>query len=114
MSAQSWQQEYELYTRHQQLYFFAFIVAVVAEIKYIDIEFENQPVTLPLFGHDFMRSDIVGELINVGDVARERDAAKMYENSLIPPLSVSECSRRRTETRRWRSSPGTRGRSVCC
>eukprot|EP01084_Bolivina_argentea_P302786 522682_1 len=43
----TWQIQYMLFTEHQQLYFFAFIVSVVTMMKYIDIEFSNQPVLIP-------------------------------------------------------------------
>eukprot|EP01083_Nonionella_stella_P216295 777687_1 len=39
-----WKIMRHLYTEQQQLYFFAMIVSIVAMIKYIDIEFSNQPV----------------------------------------------------------------------
>ena len=90
---QQWQQDYQLYTKQQQLYFFAYIVSVVAEIKYIDIEFENQPVALPLFGNDFASTDIIGERINAGDVLCERGVAENFENLLIPPRNVSHISK---------------------
>ena len=39
---QTWKQNYRLFTRDQQHYFFAFILAITAMIRYIQIEFENQ------------------------------------------------------------------------
>lgn len=69
-------------------------------MKYIDIEFENQPVTLPLFANEVIHgsSDIdvtVGELINAGDISREICVANMYQNTLIPPSRVSHLNNRR-------------------
>lgn len=81
--SQDWQQQYELYTREQQLYFIAYIVAVTTSIKCIDIEFENQPVALPIFTSEFNTSDFAGRLINAN--ASERALAKKFKYSVIPP-----------------------------
>ena len=43
-----WKQKYKLYTDQQQQYFMCYILAIAANIKYIDIEFEHQIVSLPL------------------------------------------------------------------
>ena len=85
---QNWQHEYRLYTNEQQLYFVAYIVAVVAALKYIDIEFENQPVALPIF---------TGMLINAN--TSERDLADNFQYSIVPPdVDVSEFKSRTSKT----------------
>lgn len=92
VSPQSWQQEYRLYTEDQQLYFFAFIVAVAAKIKYIDIEFESQAVALPLFADKTIIHDIIGQLLGTDDVSNEKGVAELYKGALIPPPNTSDVS----------------------
>ena len=39
---------YQLSTEQQQLYLTAWITAIVTNLQYIDVEFSNQPVVIPL------------------------------------------------------------------
>ena len=85
---QKWQIEYELYTEHQQLYFFSFIVAIVVMIQYIDIEFSNQPVVIPSCTSSSIIADAIEELIQPNDVIREKEMAFIFKGSAIPPSTI--------------------------
>eukprot|EP01084_Bolivina_argentea_P121745 215750_1 len=84
-----WKMNYKLHTEQQQLYFFAFIIAICAVMKYIDIEFANQPVVLPIFDDNPNKYDIVEDLINVRDVSKEQKISKVFHGSLIPPNTAT-------------------------
>eukprot|EP01084_Bolivina_argentea_P281073 480850_1 len=59
----TWQINYRLFTEHQQLFFFAFITSIVAMMKYIDIEFSNQPVVIPLYESPQIEENAIVDLI---------------------------------------------------
>ena len=90
---QTWQIEYRLYTTQQQLYFTAFIVAIVAMMKYVDIEFDNQPVVIP-FPHSH-RDDInsiteqkfIGKLLQP-IVQKEQKREQQFRGYTIPPTGI--------------------------
>ena len=85
---QRWKIEYELYTIHQQLYFFAYIISIVTIIKYIDIEFNNQPVCIPFCDDLPDKLDIIQELINPRDVSKEQKVSKIFKGFLVPPSNI--------------------------
>eukprot|EP01084_Bolivina_argentea_P281074 480852_1 len=60
---EKWQMRYRLYTEHQQLYFFSYIISVVTMMKYIDIEFSNQPVVIPLYESPQIEENAIVDLI---------------------------------------------------
>ena len=79
---------FDLNIQEQQQYFFmAFIVAIVATMKYIDIEFANQPVVLPLYHASGGEEDTIEEL-DVTSVAREQAVSNLFQGCLIPPSNV--------------------------
>ena len=80
---------YQLSTNSQQLYFFAFIVAIVGNMKYIDIEFSNQPVVLPL-PPNVEVTDTMDDLINIKDVKREQEvvSTSAFKGFLVPPCNI--------------------------
>ena len=80
---------YQLSTKPQQLFFFAFIVAIVANMKYIDIEFSNQPVVLPLPARVEV-SDAIDDLIRIKNVKREQEvvSTKAFEGFVVPPSNI--------------------------
>lgn len=55
---------HHLHTRNQQLYFFSFIVGIVAIMKYIDVEFMNQAVTIPFSDTHPQDRDMIEGLIH--------------------------------------------------
>eukprot|EP01083_Nonionella_stella_P002378 6882_1 len=92
--ARNWKLKYRLDTKEQQLYFFAFMVGVVAVLKYIDIEFANQPVTIPLGMDEDAIHDhgIMDDLINTTDVIKEQHTTAIFEGSVIPSSTVSQAA----------------------
>ena len=56
-------------------------------MEYIDIEFANQPVMIPLFADVPRKEDTISCLINTNDIVREQDVAKLFDGCLIPPSS---------------------------
>eukprot|EP01083_Nonionella_stella_P101721 288631_1 len=83
----TWQIKYRLYTEQQQLYFFAFMVSIVAMMKYIDIEFANQPVVIPFYLSPDI-DDVIEELIQPSDVVKEQKISAIFEGCLIPPSGI--------------------------
>ena len=57
-------------------------------MKYIDIEFANQAVMIPLYADVPPKEDTISDLINTNDVVREQKAAKLFDGCLIPPSTV--------------------------
>eukprot|EP01084_Bolivina_argentea_P028372 52736_1 len=86
--SRQWKVKYRLYTKHQQLYFFAFIISIVTMMKYIDIEFSNQPVVLPLFIYPKIEQDVIEELIQPRDVMKEQKVSSLFQGCLIPPEGI--------------------------
>eukprot|EP01083_Nonionella_stella_P210878 763015_1 len=89
---QRWMRMYRLYTDQQQQYFWCFILSIVTQIQYIDIEFENQLVLLPFTddidsAHGTSQSHI-SALIDYHDVQMEQEDAAYFCGSLIPPFDV--------------------------
>ena len=74
----------------QQLYFFAFIVGVVTIMKYVDAEFSNQAVILPLYANIPSNENLMDDLIQADDVQREQrlSAIPIFEGCTIPPSDV--------------------------
>ena len=54
-------------------------------MKYIDIEFANQAVMIPLYADVPPKEDTISGLINTNDIVREQKAAELFEGCLIPP-----------------------------
>eukprot|EP01083_Nonionella_stella_P219995 787529_1 len=93
--AKNWKLKYRLYTKEQQLYFFAFMVGIVALIKYIEIEFANQAVAIPLYMDEEDRiesHEIMDDVVNTRDVIKERITSAIYEGSVIPSSTVSQAA----------------------
>eukprot|EP01084_Bolivina_argentea_P028373 52738_1 len=82
--SRQWKVKYRLYTKHQQLYFFAFIISIVTMMKYIDIEFSSQPVLIPGKTNED-NDNITDDVIQSQDAVAEQRASDVHEGSLIPP-----------------------------
>eukprot|EP01083_Nonionella_stella_P156890 508598_1 len=86
---QRWKSLFKLFDEEQQMYFWSFILTIVTQIKYIEIEFENQMVLLPLRkddGSNNLTQSIISRLIDCNDVHREHLIANNFNGYLIPPL----------------------------
>ena len=59
-------------------------MAIVAIMEYIDIEFANQPVMIPLYADVPPKEDTISGLINTNDIVREQRVAKLFDGCLIP------------------------------
>ena len=84
-----WLNLYRLFTEQQQQYFWCYILCIVNQMKYIDIEFENQMVLLPLVNANWNAKppqSIINQLIDYNDVEGELFNATHFDGSLIPPL----------------------------
>ena len=57
-------------------------------MKYIDIEFANQAVMIPLYADVPPKEDTISDLINTNDIVREQKAAKLFDGCLIPPSTI--------------------------
>ena len=64
------------------------MTSIVAMMKYINIEFANQAVMIPLYADVPPKEDTISDLINTNDIAREQKASKLFDGSLIPPATV--------------------------
>ena len=75
-------------------------------MKYIDIEFANQPICIPLFSHSPAHDDLMEDLINTTDVAREQRVSAIFPGTLIPPTNIwraaseRDAARKPTKTKR--------------
>eukprot|EP01083_Nonionella_stella_P219994 787527_1 len=99
--ARNWKLKYRLSTKEQQLYFFAFVVGIVAVLKYIDVEFANQSVAIPLdMEEDATRDQIMDHLINTSDVLKEQHSSAIFEGSVIPLSTLSQAVIDRNARRR--------------
>ena len=53
-------------------------------MEYIDIEFANQPVMIPLYRDVPPKQDTISGLINTNDIVREQNVAESFDGCLIP------------------------------
>eukprot|EP01083_Nonionella_stella_P048647 129924_1 len=86
---QRWMTLYQLFSDKQKMYFWCFILSIVTQIKYIDIEFQNQMILLPLVdavGSNVRSQSIISRLIDYQDIQQEIHNAQNFDGSLIPPL----------------------------
>ena len=70
-------------TEQHQLYFWAFIVAIVAMMKYIDIEISQQLVTMPIAAKF---EEQVKNVVQTDDAAKEKTRSEQFAGFLIPPI----------------------------
>eukprot|EP01084_Bolivina_argentea_P022070 40994_1 len=84
---QTWKSQYMLFSKNQQMYFFAFVVSIVTMMKYIDIELSNQPIVMPTYsktgGQNFVK-----KLMGSQEVNNERMISKEFKGSIIPPTII--------------------------
>ena len=66
-------------------------MAIVANMKYVEIEFSNQPVVLP-FPKEPIITDEIEDLLSSEDVNREQriSSSTAFDGFLIPPSKVKE------------------------
>ena len=69
-------------------------------MKYIEIEFSNQPIVIPLFIQSQPTDDIIEDLINSHDVEREKRVSKVFEGTLIPPGNIWQAACERDAERK--------------
>ena len=87
-SVHRWMSLYRLYTDQHQQYFWCFILCIVTQIKYVDIEFENQMVLIPLINANWDKKpqiNVMDRLMAGQEVQGELHDAAFFEGTIIPP-----------------------------
>eukprot|EP01083_Nonionella_stella_P180682 644924_1 len=80
-----WLKKYQLATEAQKKYFWSFILTIATKIKLMDIEIENQLVTIPIRETASIYNP---QLSNAGaEVTQEQHDALLYKGFLVPPVS---------------------------
>eukprot|EP01084_Bolivina_argentea_P130442 230265_1 len=79
----AWVEKYFLATEAQQKYFWSYILCICAKIKQMDIEIENQLVTIPTNKYQSRPSE---SLFSQTEVAQEQQDALLYKGFLVPPV----------------------------
>ena len=57
-------------------------------MKYTEIEFENQPVVIPLYVTPPIKEDVIEELIQPTDILTEQRISSVFKGFLIPPTGI--------------------------
>eukprot|EP01084_Bolivina_argentea_P024072 44919_1 len=83
-----WKLAHRLATEQQQLYFFGYIVAIVAMMKYIDIELSNQPVIITNCNKEIMDDDIISELIGEKQFIEDNCKTKILNKIIVCDRSI--------------------------
>eukprot|EP01083_Nonionella_stella_P013248 37330_1 len=86
----------QLYSEPQQKFYFAFMTAIAIKIKYIDVEFANQPVLLPLHFRSASQHNIVKSAIDDSSIFAERFTYHYFEGHVIPPSDMVSCGANRS------------------
>eukprot|EP01083_Nonionella_stella_P208736 757277_1 len=80
-----WLEKYQLATEAQQKYFWSFMLAIATKIKLMNIEIENQLVTIPIREHK-KQPQTVFSADATSEVAQEQQDALLYKGFLVPPV----------------------------
>eukprot|EP01084_Bolivina_argentea_P293679 505132_1 len=80
----AWLKTYYLSTEHQQKYFWSYILCICAKIKQMDIELENQLVTIPKRRYHTTQKESL--IVRFAEVAQEQQDALLYNGFLVPPV----------------------------
>ena len=81
---------YLLSSRQQRLFFWSHMLCIAAKIKQIDIDVENQLVTIPRY-QAFSRGNKDNALsFDQGEVRDEQNDAMLYNGFLVPPMMDGE------------------------
>lgn len=92
INTQQWKHTYGLYTEAQQLYFWSFVVANVAMIKYIHIEFASQPCMIDLYADVPSDGNLISDLLSASKLKGEQRSAQRFKGVLLPPSDVWQAS----------------------
>eukprot|EP01083_Nonionella_stella_P172930 594919_1 len=82
----NWLNKYQLETEAQQKYFWAFMLSIATKIKLMDIEVENQLVTIPIQKHLTGAQPQSLFSTNGAAIAQEQQDALLYKGFLVPPV----------------------------
>eukprot|EP01083_Nonionella_stella_P144107 449285_1 len=92
-----WLTNYYLSSTAQRLYFWSFILCIAAKIKQMDIEIENQLVTIPQNEafHSAKKRDPT--VYDGGEVRDEQNDVVLYPGFLVPPILDGEAATDQTD-----------------
>ena len=92
-----WKENYLLNSDYQQKYYWSWIIAIVCKIKYIDVEFANQAVSVSMImdnnenvSKNANDIDLIRKWIDDKDIMKEQLDSHSFDGYLIAPLNISK------------------------